>query len=487
MKKLIVCLLMMLFMLPAGTIYAGDRAGAFSISPFAGGYTFDGERHLKTRGLYGLRLGVDINKYLGVEAVGNYVATEGTRDERTTHAVSYRLDVIYNLVPDSRLVPYIAAGGGAMTMGHGASFRGPGSNTDATANAGLGFKYFFTDSIAFRGDARHIFAFEKHTEVKHDWEYTAGFTFLFGGHKEAAPVEAPPAAPSGNLSASPGTIMKGESAALSWSSQNATKCEIQPNIGPVQTQGSMMVTPVADTSYVLTCDGPGGSTSSTANVTVSAPTPPPAPAPAPTPPPAPTSSMSVSPTSITQGGAATLQWSATNARNCRIQPDIGTVEPQGHVEVTPPENTTYTLTCTGESGTTSSTSTLTVTSPPPVVMHPEQEETVDLDIQFDFNKAVIKPEFYSHVDAVGEFMNKYPSSKIKLEGHTDNVGSKAYNKKLSQRRANAVKNYLVKKHNIDPKRITAVGYGSSKPIASNKTKEGRYKNRRVQAHHGAVK
>jgi OOP family OmpA-OmpF porin len=123
----------------------------------------------------------------------------------------------------------------------------------------------------------------------------------------------------------------------------------------------------------------------------------------------------------------------------------------------------------------------------PVVLTPEQEETVNLLIEFDFNKAVIKPEFYPNINALGDFMKKYPSCEVNVEGHTDNIGTKKYNQKLSQRRAEAVKKYLVDKFGIDPKRITAVGYGETKPVATNKTPEGRYKNRRVQAHHLAVK
>ena len=83
-------------------------------------------------------------------------------------------------------------------------------------------------------------------------------------------------------------------------------------------------------------------------------------------------------------------------------------------------------------------------------------------------------------------MKKYPCD-VTLEGHTDNVGGMAYNQDLSQRRADAVKNYLVEKFGIDSNRIKTVGYGETKPIASNDTEAGRYQNRRVQARHAAIK
>jgi OmpA-OmpF porin, OOP family len=102
------------------------------------------------------------------------------------------------------------------------------------------------------------------------------------------------------------------------------------------------------------------------------------------------------------------------------------------------------------------------------------------DTLFDFDKAVIKKKYYSHLDGVAAEINKDPSIKVEVQGHTDSIGSEKYNMGLSKRRANAVRNYLIKKGGVAADRLTAVGYGESMPIASNKTKEGRAKNRRVE-------
>ena len=161
--------------------------------------------------------------------------------------------------------------------------------------------------------------------------------------------------------------------------------------------------------------------------------------------------------------------------------------PEGGKDITPTANTTYLLNCSGPGGATSSTANVTVVAPSPVVLCPEKEETVNLLIEFDFDKSVVKPEFYANVNAVGEFLQNYPNATITIEGHTDNVGKNAYNQKLSLRRAKAVEKYIVDKFGIDTKRIKAVGYGETKPIDTNKTAEGRYHNRRVQAYHAAVK
>ena len=76
-------------------------------------------------------------------------------------------------------------------------------------------------------------------------------------------------------------------------------------------------------------------------------------------------------------------------------------------------------------------------------------------------------------------MRAEPTLVVVVEGHTDSIGSDAYNMKLSQRRANTVRDYMVKK-GISPSRIKTEAFGETKPIASNKTAEGRAQNRRVE-------
>ncbi len=101
------------------------------------------------------------------------------------------------------------------------------------------------------------------------------------------------------------------------------------------------------------------------------------------------------------------------------------------------------------------------------------------DTLFDFDKYVIKPQYYPLLDQVIGVLKKNPSLKVEIEGHTDNFGSQAYNEILSHRRANAVMNYLIQ-GGIDKKRLSAVGYDFSRPRASNENEEGRALNRRVQ-------
>lgn len=99
---------------------------------------------------------------------------------------------------------------------------------------------------------------------------------------------------------------------------------------------------------------------------------------------------------------------------------------------------------------------------------------------FDFDKSIVKPEFYPLLDHIAEIMRDNPTMTVQLEGHTDSVGTNQYNQGLSERRANAIKKALVEKNGISAERLKAIGYGEEKPIATNKTKEGRALNRRVE-------
>ncbi len=98
---------------------------------------------------------------------------------------------------------------------------------------------------------------------------------------------------------------------------------------------------------------------------------------------------------------------------------------------------------------------------------------------FDFDSSTIKPEAYSLLDEVAIILEHNPEIKGEIRGYTDSTGTEEYNQQLSEKRAQAVEEYLEKK-GTDPARLTSKGYGASQPIASNETKEGRQENRRVE-------
>lgn len=101
------------------------------------------------------------------------------------------------------------------------------------------------------------------------------------------------------------------------------------------------------------------------------------------------------------------------------------------------------------------------------------------DINFDTNKTTLKPKSFGILDEAVKLLNQYPTIMIDIHGHTDNQGPDDYNQKLSEGRANAVRDYLISK-GIDGGRLTARGFGESQPVAPNTTAEGRAKNRRTE-------
>jgi OOP family OmpA-OmpF porin len=108
------------------------------------------------------------------------------------------------------------------------------------------------------------------------------------------------------------------------------------------------------------------------------------------------------------------------------------------------------------------------------------ERTIVLDdVLFDFDRSNIKPQAGAILDRLVAFMNENKSSRVNLAGYTDNVGTEAYNQALSERRVNSARDYIVKK-GVEGGRISGQGFGESKPIADNRTAEGRAKNRRVE-------
>ena len=152
--------------------------------------------------------------------------------------------------------------------------------------------------------------------------------------------------PEVSISAAPQDIVEGVSSTLSWTSQNAASCSIEPGIGQVPTNGSIAVTPTATTAYTITATGLGQTARAQTTVTVHPP---------------PTASLSVSPGTIVNSlSTATLSWSTSNACTVDIEPGVGQVAASGFMTVSPPETKEYRITATGHGATATANATLTV-------------------------------------------------------------------------------------------------------------------------------
>jgi peptidoglycan-associated lipoprotein len=212
--------------------------------------------------------------------------------------------------------------------------------------------------------------------------------------------------------------------------------------------------------------------------------PPTAAPPAYTPPPAavtPTASLSADKTSINRGDSVKLTWTTTDATNVSIAPEVGAVTPQGSTTVTPSDSTTYTLTASSAGGNADSSVHISVNAPAPVAApNPSIDELFLKEVRdayFDYDSANIRPDAREALQKTADFLKNYPSLRVTIEGHCDERGSTEYNLALGQRRANAVKEYLVSL-GIPADRLSTTSWGKEKPFCTEATEACYAQNRR---------
>ncbi|MGA8367010.1 MAG: peptidoglycan-associated lipoprotein Pal [Candidatus Acidiferrales bacterium] len=213
-------------------------------------------------------------------------------------------------------------------------------------------------------------------------------------------------------------------------------------------------------------------------------------APPPAPPPAPaakpTVTLNASPASINAGDTSTLSWSSTDATDLDIEPGVGKVAPQGSTPVTPTETTNFTITATGPGGSATASASVEVAAAPPPPPSPApaaQPNISDLfdqnvkDAFFDLDKSDLRDDARAALTADAEFLRSYSDVKVSIEGHCDERGSEEYNLGLGQRRADAVKNYLVSL-GISADRMTTMSWGKEHPFCTDHNEDCWQQNRR---------
>jgi OOP family OmpA-OmpF porin len=204
--------------------------------------------------------------------------------------------------------------------------------------------------------------------------------------------------------------------------------------------------------------------------------------------------LTASPAEIEKGKSSTLTFTTSGTVKSAMLDKEEVAVTGATKTVSPTVTTTYTGQCSGIGGTQEVSATVKVVSPPPPPPPPAPKpepapapapapkvlDKMTLRINFDFDKATIRAADEAELKKAVDFVTKYPNSAVKIEGHTDSIGTDAYNQKLSERRASAVANYLIDKGAVKKADISTVGFGETKPVADNKTDKGRFENRRAE-------
>jgi OOP family OmpA-OmpF porin len=411
----------------------GPAAGEVFLSPMIGGHVFEGnqdpfhgDEELDHAFTFGLGLGYQFTECLGTELFVNMTPTKADPGDVDVDVYPARLDLFYNITPDKALVPYVAAGLGAVTF----SNSDVENDTDFMANYGAGLKYYLTDAIALRADVRHLISF---TDTQSNLLYTVGMVFGFGGDRDkAAPAEEPKQE---EKPAVVDTDSDGDGVADSLDACAGTPqgVAVDSKGCPVDSDGDG----VSDDKD--TCPG------TEKGVTVDDKG-------------CPVVAATVEADSDGDGVADskdtcadTPKGVAVDENGCPVDTDKdGVSDDKDACPGTPIGATVNARGCWSIK-----------------------------DLRFETGKTTIMAESLPNLDEVVTVLESNPEMKLEVQGYTDNRGSAAFNKSLSEKRARAVMDYIVSK-GIAAERISAKGYGIESPVATNDTAEGRALNRRVE-------
>jgi OOP family OmpA-OmpF porin len=430
MKKIILFFVVLLTMGSVNSGLCQITPGMQSITPYVGGTTFEGNLDLDTNPVYGLKLGYDFTRYFGAEIVLGFIRTHYTEpvNEIKTNVFNYRIEGLYYFMPDSRLVPYAAAGIGAQLTNYRRDVK---DKARFVADYGLGVKYYWTKSMALRADVRHILA---SGSIYNNLEYTLGLSFLFGGAKPApAPVAIAKPAPAPVAIAKPAPPAPAPLAApLGLSAVAKSDSEINLNWNCVANATGYRV--FRDGAYVFPAER-----CSAADTELDADT-----------------RYCYQVAATDDGGRE----SALSNQDCAKTPAAPVVPVAPVKELKKP----------AESAAAAA-----------IAKQIIEKGRATINIKFDFDKSVVKPQYHQELAKFAEVLQNHPEVKLIIEGHTDDVGKDEYNQKLSERRAESVRAYLVQKFGIAEDRLTAKGYGEARPVYDNRVAVGRAKNRRVEA------
>lgn len=441
--------------------YAIDRAGTLTVSPLIGGYTFEGNEKLKTSMVYNLNGGYNFTDSFGVEAGLGFIDTGlrgGSpdppvnfnifghnlgRDSVQVDGFIYKVDAVYHFPQIWKLSPYVAAGAGGLTLN---PEKGK-ARTRAMIDYGGGVEYFLLDRLALRGDVRHIITFN---DTFNNVMYTAGLIYYIGVAKPApapvavtpppppppAPAPVPPAPPAPKVEA-PAPAQKNVCIVLKVLF-DFDKSDIKPEYHDdiQQVADFLKANPAFKGVIEGNTDAVG---TEEYNMGLSQ-----------------RRAESVKKYLVDNFGIAADRLEAVGFG--KYMPAATNLTEEGRQL----NRRSVRVYCSLEGD---------------IAEPPLKQYCVGMKVEFDSGSAEIKPQFDSEIRRVADYMNEHPTEIGTIEGYADGKGTEEYNMKLSQKRADAVKKYLVEKYNVPEHRLKTKALGKTRPIADNTTPEGMAQNR----------
>lgn len=511
MKKLLKGTLTGLLLVTLATPgFAENRQGSFNLSPFVGGYVMDKELPFESRPIFGLRAGYNVTKNWAAEAMFGYSLSEtklnqGSAGSKETNLYKYGVDILYHFMPDSNFVPFVEVGGGVT------HFKVPSTPSIGSpyyigqVNFGGGVKYFVNPDVALRADVRDAILVQD-ISGGNNLEYSVGLTFQFGGERKASALVAAPAeetdtvAPAVVFTAPVNgatTVYVNQKANVAFSEDMdpatitaatfTVKQGTTPVSGTVTAVGSnasftpankfengkaytaMVTNGVKDeagnalagnyvwsfkagdaadtTAPTVTFTSPvKGATSAPVKQKVNA-----------------AFSENMDPASITAATFTVKQGTTPVKGKVTAAASTATFTPSRDFE----KGKTYTATVTTGTRDLAGNAlgrdyvwNFTAYAPPVVVGVLATLE----NSHFDFNSVAISENGKTILNHNISALKANPAMKLRISGFTSAAGSDEYNQELSERRAGAVKEYLVKTGGIDESRLTTIGYGEKNPV-----------------------
>ncbi|MBN2788795.1 MAG: outer membrane beta-barrel domain-containing protein [Candidatus Delongbacteria bacterium] len=477
MKILKTVLIALLFLV--GLVSAQIKAHSIDISPLVGIYVFEQNMDidLENKGYFGMRFGYNITSNWAVEATGAYSKTQTLENWRTPYGRTlladtgvdfylFHMDFLYHISPQDVVTPYVAFGGGASNIDP----EGFDSNITPMINYGVGFKYSIIEVLAFRADMRHLLAidtFEDFDTMGNDFHnqlsIDVGLTYAIGG--ESTDID------------KDGIVNKKDKCPTVPEDKDGFEDEDGcPDLdndkdGIADLKDKCPNTPEDKDGFEDEdgCPDLDNDKDGILDVDDKCPN---------------------DPEDFDgfqdEDGCPDLDRDGDGIQDvddkCPDDPEDfdgfedkdGCPEPDNDkdgildpVDKCPNDAETFNG-FEDEDG-----------CPDAIIL--KKDDTINLDnIYFKTGKAELTEASFPTLNSVKRIFIDNPGIVIQIEGHTDSQGSAAYNKSLSGKRAESVMNYLTTKLNIPQSQLTAVGFGEDKPIADNKTKEGRAKNRRIE-------